>query len=103
MEAGATRQALAASIRADGGAALIRRSVFVSPAFHPFDLPLLLPPNVKYVGPVLAGEGAPLTGEFLALLSSGPTVLFRSVARCRLALVAARWQRWGGVGWGGVG
>ena len=55
---------------------MARGSLFLSPAFHPFDLPLPLPPTIKYIGPVLAGPGRPLSEPLAAFLSGGPTIVF---------------------------
>jgi hypothetical protein len=68
--------ALAASLRADAGCSLVRGSLFLSPAFHPFDMALPLPPTIKYIGPVLAAPGRPLPEPLASYLAAGPTLLF---------------------------
>jgi hypothetical protein len=58
-------------------AQLTRASLLILPTFFPMELPMLLPPTIKFVGPLLPRPGKPLQEPFASLLAGGPTLVFR--------------------------
>lgn len=55
-ESGCTH-ALAEALAKDNAMDYIRRSVLVLPSFFPFEIPVALPPTIKFVGPLLPKAG----------------------------------------------